>query len=533
MSNKILIIFLLFLLFPIASANLNDCELIQINSTHWYFETTQTDLADGEYNYQAFANNISSDYSILEIDLTRLYYDVYNLVGTDGNVVYSETPTNITVLKAASTTGTVNISVNTAGAGEEYNFTVNSGVIDWLNVTSGLINGQRYEIKNTSVIATETASGGSVNFTDDILPGTYTITLDNTSPASITGLTNTTGNFWHNWTWTNPVDIDFNYTQIYINGVWTTNTSNKSYNFSASAHNSSTISTHTVDTTGNINTTWINHTSIIPNNPITITDVTVSYSVIKEGILNIDANYTDADGDAGTFSDNSSEWDVNSTTGIVYWATVIGDEGTYYWYINVSDGYGSVSTQAFIVSVNSTNFTFTEYNIATTNFEVTDTIPFTVDIYNTTFNKTSDSTNLILTKDGSVYNTYILTNLAGTNTWYKSMTIDAAGTYYVSFDATDTNGTSTSNSNLEYVIVTRPQPSGGGGGISYIEDVEIYGIDTNLEILGMNYTTISGLPADDTEDPLEDKIEEFADYIPIMVIFFLFIFGLVMLMVLG
>jgi len=50
-----------------ASANLNDCELIQINSTHWYFETTQTDLADGEYNYQAFANNISSDYRILTV----------------------------------------------------------------------------------------------------------------------------------------------------------------------------------------------------------------------------------------------------------------------------------------------------------------------------------------------------------------------------------------------------------------------------------------------------------------------------------
>ena len=60
-------------------------------------------------------------------------------------------------------------------------------------------------------------------------------------PASITNLANTTGNFWHNWTWDSPTDADFNYTTIYINGTWTVNTSNEYYNLSADAHNQSTI----------------------------------------------------------------------------------------------------------------------------------------------------------------------------------------------------------------------------------------------------------------------------------------------------
>jgi subtilisin len=46
-----------------------------------------------------------------------------------------------------------------------------------------------------------------------------------TPPASITNLANTTGNFWINWTWTNPPDADFNHTMVYINGTLEENVS--------------------------------------------------------------------------------------------------------------------------------------------------------------------------------------------------------------------------------------------------------------------------------------------------------------------
>jgi hypothetical protein len=61
-----MIIILVLLFTGNAAANPNDCDLHQINTTHWYFVTTQTDLVYGTYNYQAFANNISNDYRELE-----------------------------------------------------------------------------------------------------------------------------------------------------------------------------------------------------------------------------------------------------------------------------------------------------------------------------------------------------------------------------------------------------------------------------------------------------------------------------------
>lgn len=60
------VFFIMFIGIGNAAANSNDCTLHQINSTHWYFETEQIDLAYGMYFYQAFGNNISSDYMILE-----------------------------------------------------------------------------------------------------------------------------------------------------------------------------------------------------------------------------------------------------------------------------------------------------------------------------------------------------------------------------------------------------------------------------------------------------------------------------------
>lgn len=88
MNLKLILFFTILMFIGNASANFNDCELIQINSTHWYFETTQTDLAYGEYNYQAFANNISSDYRILEYSSTPPGYTVSGTVYDINNVGY-------------------------------------------------------------------------------------------------------------------------------------------------------------------------------------------------------------------------------------------------------------------------------------------------------------------------------------------------------------------------------------------------------------------------------------------------------------
>jgi hypothetical protein len=221
--------------------------LWKFNQTQWYFETTQTALPDGTHNYQAFANNISSDYMLL--------------------------------------------------------------------------------------------------------------TVDTTPPASITNLANTTGNFWHNWTWTNPADADFNYTTVYINGAWTANTSNEYYNLSADAHNQSTISTHTVDAAGNINSTWVNLTSIIPNNPVT-------WSGDAGANVYVDYDATDADSDTPTFSCNRTDLftDFDTATGQGNWTATL---NTYYVDFGVSDGYGSTSNYTMVLTASGVSITLYSSSPAT------------------------------------------------------------------------------------------------------------------------------------------------------------------------
>lgn len=183
---------------------------------------------------------------------------------------------------------------------------------------------------------------------------------DTTPPSSITGLTNTTGNFYHNWTWTNPSDSDFNGTTIYINGTFITNVTNitASYNLTADAHNESTISTHTFDVTGNSNTTWVNHTSIIPNN---IPSLSSGNHSIDEGqTVYIQLNSTDLDSDTLTYSVNRTDLftDFSTSTGKGNWTTNYSSSGTIYLDLGVTDGYGGQTNYTIQVTVNDTQVNF-------------------------------------------------------------------------------------------------------------------------------------------------------------------------------
>ena len=89
--------------------------------------------------------------------------------------------------------------------------------------------------------------------------------VENTTPppASISDLQHITGITWINWTWTNPEDDDFSHVMLYLDGIWGINTSDAYYNASGlSAETSYELSTLTVDTHGNVNTTtWVNQTA--------------------------------------------------------------------------------------------------------------------------------------------------------------------------------------------------------------------------------------------------------------------------------
>jgi len=106
-----------------------------------------------------------------------------------------------------------------------------------------------------------------VNPAPDIIPP---VTVTNLNEYSV-------ANDSISWNWTNPTDSDFSKVMVYLDGVFQANTSNNYYVASGlQANTSYTLSTVTVDTNGNINTSWVNDSAktlenlgdIIPPGPV-------------------------------------------------------------------------------------------------------------------------------------------------------------------------------------------------------------------------------------------------------------------------
>lgn len=112
-------------------------------------------------------------------------------------------------------------------------------------------------------IATQTVdASGLVNATWVNQTATTNALPDTTPPGSITNLTNTTQQTSITWSWDNPVDPDFAKVMVYFDGVWVENVTGDTKTFSALTPGTQhKIGTQTVDTSGNVNATWVNQTA--------------------------------------------------------------------------------------------------------------------------------------------------------------------------------------------------------------------------------------------------------------------------------
>ncbi len=93
-------------------------------------------------------------------------------------------------------------------------------------------------------------------------------TFDNpttTPPQSITNLSlQAAATTWLNFTWLNPHDLDYSHVMLYLNGSFLTNVSAPQNFYNITGLTPGTLyelGTHTVDTSSNINHTWVNNTA--------------------------------------------------------------------------------------------------------------------------------------------------------------------------------------------------------------------------------------------------------------------------------
>jgi len=126
--------------------------------------------------------------------------------------------------------------------------------------------------------------------------------LDIIPPASVTDLSATSGATWINWTWKYPLDPDFRYTMIYLDGRFVVITSDSFYNATGLVPGTvHTISTRIVDKYGNIYQRWVNDTAITTGSLPGGLNINVhepdNYSIYPVGeILRFDITVTDSSG---------------------------------------------------------------------------------------------------------------------------------------------------------------------------------------------------------------------------------------------
>ena len=156
-----------------------------------------------------------------------------------------------------------------------------------------------------------------------LLPVT-TPALDTTPPASVTNLMNVTYlPLYINWTWADPKDADFDHVMVYIDGAFRSNVGRgvQYYNASYFRPNSThTISTRTVDTSGNVNATWVNHTASTSDlftyvfGFLNITGTVANFTAARNANDSANAIFTESN--YGTLNANIAGLGKTITTGV-------------------------------------------------------------------------------------------------------------------------------------------------------------------------------------------------------------------------
>ncbi len=270
------------------------------SGTLWYIN--KTGLDNGVYTYRVWANDSVGNVNVSETRAIEIDY----VTDTIPPVITITSPVNDTTYNTDSVD--LNYSINEPTTWQGYstdgaaNITLlgNTTLTDF---TDGL--------HTLTVYANDTS--GNMNSSK------VRFTIDTTPPAGITNLQHTVGQTWIKWTWTNPPDPDFNHTEIYLNGIFQTNTSAEFFNATdLIAGTEYTISTRTVDINGNINLTWVNDTATTTDlyNITFLPPITTMEQFNLTNGRTLPIKFTSQDNDTGDFIyDDTVNVTIKNSTG--------------------------------------------------------------------------------------------------------------------------------------------------------------------------------------------------------------------------
>ncbi len=314
---------------------------------------------------------------------------------------------------------------------------------------------------------------------------------DTVPPASVTDLKETSADpSWIRWTWTNPIDADFKNVMVYIDGAFATNTSEGYYNLTGLIEGSEhTISTRTVDTSGNINPAWTNDSAVattfvidtIP--PASVTNLVESDSDSDwinwtwENPEDADFSYTMIYID-GVFVTNATNNSINS-----YNATGLSEGTTYTIGICTVDISGNINSTL----VNDSAIAMKLPEI----FSISGT-DITKSSITVTWEASNDTTQVQLSRDDVILgnvngSSYVDSNLTSGKTYtYNLVPYNNDGLAGKAVSA-DLKTKSSSGGGSGGSSSKKSSSSGGGGGSASVEDFSNLAMkDVNTQYLKMD-----------------------------------------------
>jgi hypothetical protein len=417
-------------------------------SATWYIDgsAVQTDSSIASANYT------NSTATAGTYNVTVAATDGYDSVSKQWNWIVNSQPVYAPGITSWSNNKNNNNSLTLAVNTSEpvnFNATANQTIITWNWYQDNVNQNNNYDNLTTSwntsgtksIQVNATNSNGTSNtitWTVIVLaqPAIYT----SPPPANITS---TTGNFWVNTAWLAGAGNVTDSYNVSVNGAWTNGTTNTSVNSSLSAHSWQNVTVYAYNASGggSLSASPATKNTQIPNNPLV--QGLIGNKTVNEGQwLNFTVHATDVDNDIITYGTNVTKGSFNAATGNFSWPTTYSDSGVYVWYFNSSDGYGGVTSETIIVTVNNTPLSVTSFS------PLSDptTTQGTAQTFNITLNRTA---NVIWYMNG----VQVQTNTGVVSAVYTNSTA-GVGAWNMTANATD--GTDTVSRTWNWTV--NPQP---------------------------------------------------------------------------